>query len=334
MNKKQNVSLKDIAKHLNVSTALVSYVLNGKEKEKRVGKEMTKKIRQAAIDMQYQPNQIARSLRMKESKTIGLILADIANPFFGQLARIIENEATKNGYTVIIGSSDEDNKKSTLLIDTLINRQVDGLIVVPAEGSYEQLKNVIEKQIPLVMVDRCLPGLNASFVVLNNYKASYDATQSLLRKGFRKIAHFAYNTDLNHMQERIRGYQEAMSDHGLSDNEHIHRISLMNINNEMENIFDEFLRKKWDFDALFFATNSLSIVALHVLRQKGIDLSDKKGFIGFDGGDVFDLHNPPLSFVRQPLLDMGKESFYILLDQIKGGTLIQQKMLDPILIER
>ena len=108
----RRVSMKDIADKVGVSIALVSYVLNGQEKEKRVGAEVVKKIREAAKELNYQPNQIARSLRTKTTKTIGLVVADIANPFFGQLARIIENEANNFGYTVIFGSSDEDESVS------------------------------------------------------------------------------------------------------------------------------------------------------------------------------------------------------------------------------
>src|SRR5579859_5365370 len=126
MNKK--VLLKDVAEHLGVSIALVSYVLNNKEKEARVGEEMAKKIRQAAIDLNYQPNYIAKSLQSGKTNTIGLIVADISNPFFSSIARIIEDEAMKQGYVVIFGSSDENAERSMRLIDVFVNRGVDAFI--------------------------------------------------------------------------------------------------------------------------------------------------------------------------------------------------------------
>ena len=125
---KKKVSIKDIAAHVGVSTALVSYVLNNK-KEGRISKEVTAKIKQAAIDLNYQPNQIARSLKAQKTLTIGLIVADIANPYSSQIARIIEDEAQNNGYSVIFGSSDESASRTQDLIMLLLNRQVDGFII-------------------------------------------------------------------------------------------------------------------------------------------------------------------------------------------------------------
>ena len=124
------MSLKDVAQKAGVSTALVSYVLNGKEKEGRVGKEIASKINQIARDLNYQPNHLAKSLRSGKTYTIGLVIADISNPFFANIARIVENEARRLGYTVICGSSDEEADTSWELIKVLISRQVDGLIIV------------------------------------------------------------------------------------------------------------------------------------------------------------------------------------------------------------
>ena len=178
----KRVSLKDIAKRVGVSTALVSYVMNGKGKGNRVSDELAKKIKQVAEELNYQPNEIARSLRNGSTKTIGLIVADIANPFFGQLARYIENEAIKFGYTVIIGSSDEEVEKSELLINTFINRQVDGFIIAPAEGTVEQINTILKKNIPLILLDRYFPEIDTNYVILNNYQSTYDATLHILKK--------------------------------------------------------------------------------------------------------------------------------------------------------
>jgi len=131
----RKVSIKDIARHLGVSTALVSYVLNNKAD--RVGAEMAEKIRQAAIQLNYRPNLIARSLQSGKTNTLGLIVADISNPFFSHIARIIEDEAKRSGYTVIFGSNDESVEKSQALLDAFLNRQVDALIIAPAEFTEE-----------------------------------------------------------------------------------------------------------------------------------------------------------------------------------------------------
>ena len=231
----RRVSLKDIAEKVGVSTALVSYVMNGKEKEKRVGKEVVKKIRDIALELNYQPNQIARSLRKGSTKTIGLIVADIANPFFGNIARVIEDEANRLGYTVIFGSSDENLSKFGSLVNILINRQVDGFIIVPAEGSELQINALLEKRIPLVLTDRYFRNIAANYVVLDNFGATYDATSHLIENGYHKIGMIAYRTNLIHMQERIRGYVEAMKANNLGNEVRIEEVRYNHIRIDVEN---------------------------------------------------------------------------------------------------
>lgn len=330
----RRASLKDIANKVGVSVALVSYVINGQEKEKRVGAEVVKKIREAAEELNYQPNQIARSLRMKSTKTIGLIVADIANPFFGHLARIIENEASRHGYTVIFGSSDEDQFKSESLINTLLNRQVDGFIIVPTEGTIGQIRELASKKIPFVLVDRYFPEVNASHVILDNYRATYDTTVQLIKEGYRNISLFAYELNLIHMKERIRGYREAMQDHKLAENLNLIEIRPEHYREDIGKAMDEITATQKKNKALIFATNALSIYGLYCVKKKSLKIPGDIAFFGFDGGESFDLFEPPLSFVQQPLEDMGKESFNVLLNLINGSNKITQVMLSPSLILR
>lgn len=330
----KRVSLKDIANKVGVSIALVSYVMNGQEKEKRVGKEVVEKIRRAAEELNYQPNQIARSLRMKSTKTIGLIVADIANPFFGQLARIIENEAANFGYTVVFGSSDEDKFKSETLINSLLNRQVDGFIIVPTEGNEVQIRNLLRRKIPLVLVDRHFPEISTNHVVLDNYLASYEATMHMINNGVKNVSLIAYKTSLVHMRERIRGYTEAMISSGLSENLEIEEIRYDFFDEDMESVFTRLLNKIKNPQGLFFATNALSVSGLYCMRKHCLTIPKDIAFMGFDGGDSFDLFNPPLSFVKQPLEEIGKEAFNLLLELINGSTKTSQIMLSPCLIIR
>jgi LacI family transcriptional regulator len=330
----KRVSLKDIASKLGVSIALVSYVLNGQEKEKRVGADLVKKIRLTAEELNYQPNQIARSLRMKSTNTIGLIVADIANPFFGQLARIIENEANNYGYTVFFGSSDENELKSEALINALLNRQVDGFIIVPTVGTVGQIRNLIRKKVPLVLVDRYFPELNTSHVILNNYKATYDATMHLIENGYSRISMIAYKSSLIHMKERIRGYSEAMVSSSLAENVRCAEIRFDHPGEDIENAFNEFVIKDRSSDALIFATCALSVSGLYCIQKNCLKIPRELGFVGFDGGESFDLFNPPLSYVQQPLEEIGKEAFKALLSNIMGSSEISQITLSPKLIIR
>ncbi len=330
----KRVSLKDIAQKVGVSIATVSYVLNGQEKEKRVGSVVIEKIRQAAEELNYQPNQIARSLRMQSTKTIGLIVADIANPFFGHLARIIENEATNHGFTMIIGSSDEDEYKSESLINTLLNRQVDGFIIIPSEGSAKQIQSLVRKKVPIVLVDRYFPEINTSYVVLDNYQAMFDAASHLINRGYRNIVMVAYHSSLIHMKERIRGYTEAMTLNGLTDNISIKEIRFNLGQKDMESVFDEMKLKRENKAALLFATNTLSISGLFSMQKRCLKIPEDIAYIGFDGSECFDIYSPPLTFVQQPLEEMGKESFNVLMNLINGSNKVTRIILSPALIPR
>lgn len=315
----KRVTLKDIAKKVGVSTALVSYVMNGKEKGKRIGEDLVKKIRQTAEDLNYQPNEIARSLRNGSTKTIGLVVADIANPFFSYLARCIENEALKFGYAVIIGSSDEVVEKSELLISTLINRQVDGFIIAPAEGTAYQINNILEKKIPLVLVDRFFPELNTNYIVIDNYQSTYDATSYLIKKGFKKIAFVAYKSSLIHMKERKRGYVEAMQASNLAKNTHIIEVNSSSLRTDIKNACLDILISEKKIDALIFATNLLSIEGLYCVNEKKIKIPDDIGFIGYDGGDCFNLFYSPITYIEQPIEEIAKETVKRLMDYFVNG---------------
>jgi len=330
----KRVSLKDIAEKVGVSTALVSYVINGLEKEKRVGAEVVERIKKAALELNYKPNQIAQSLRTGSTKTIGLIVADIANPFFGNLARVIEDEASRCGYTVIFGSSDEDSNKSASLIDTLLNRQVDGFIIVPAEGTEMQIKTLHRSGIPLVLADRYFTDINTNYVALYNFKASYDAVSHLIENGHKRIGMVAYQSTLIHMQERIRGYLEAMVRYDPKSDIRIEVVRYDKIDADTSNAIDKLTRGEKKVDALIFATNALTISGLYSIKKLNLKVPEELAIIGFDGNAAFDFFSSPITYIEQPIEEIGKEAVRVLVDQINGSTKVSQIKLRHQLIKR
>jgi LacI family transcriptional regulator len=330
----KRVSLKDIATKVGVSTALVSYVMNGLEKEKRVGPDIVKKIREVARELNYKPNHIARSLRKGSTNTIGLIVADIANPFFGQMARIIEDEAARNHYTVIIGSSDENAAKSASLIETLLDRQVDGFIIVPSEGCDQQIETLARRGTPVVLLDRYLPQLNTNYIVLDNFKATYEAVDHFVEKGYERIAMIAYQTSLIHMQERINGYRQAMKDHYLEDFIQVKELSYAHVKEDMEKAMEELLTGDNRPNALLFATSILSVNGLYAIRNYKLKVPDDLAIIGFDENEVYDFFYSPLTSIQQPIEEMAKESVRLLLNQINGNHKTEQIKLKHQLVQR
>lgn len=302
----KKVSIKDIARTLGVSTALVSYVLNNKEKEARVGKEMAQKIRQTAIEMNYQPNQIARSLKSGKTNTIGVIVADISNPFFANIARIIEDEAKKDNYTVIFGSSDENPEKLRNLIDVLLNRQVDGLIIVPTVRSEDQIRNLHRQAAPFVLIDRYFPEIESNYIVTNNYQASYDAVSHLISSGYKRICMVAYKDGPINIHERERGYLEALKDHHLSDAGcFLKEANHANVKQDVERIIQEALKVD-KVDSIFFATNTLATNGLKCVNTFDLKVPSDLGIVTFDEGEAFDFFYSPLTFVKQPGQQIGK----------------------------
>lgn len=317
----RKVLLKDIANKVGVSTALVSYVLNGKEKEARVGKEIAKKIRKVAKDLNYQPNLIARGLKFGKTKTLGLIVADISNPFFSTLARIIENEAKKNGYTVIFGSSDEQLDKSDALISTLLNRQVDGLIITPVEGSEGQIADVQKRGVPLVLIDRGFKEFETNTVVINNRDVTYNAVNLLIRNGYTRIGMVAYDANLTHMKNRVKGYRDALKDHKLKFNPGwLKTVSFENTASDVGGAIHDLLKEgSQQVNALLFATNSISVNALKVLSCLKIKVPEEVGIICFDESDVYDFFYSPVTYIRQDLDAIGKNAVQILISNIEDG---------------
>lgn len=330
----KRVSLKDIAEKVGVSTALVSYVMNGQEKEKRVGADVVERIREAALELNYKPNRIAQSLRTGATKTIGLIVADIANPFFGNIARVIEDEASKHGYIVIIGSTDEDSNKSALLIELLMNRQVDGFIIFPADGTVLQIKALQEKGIPLVLTDRYFSEVTTNYVVLDNYGASYDAVTHLIEKGYRKIGMIAYKSTLIHMQERVRGYTDAMKANNLGNEIRIEEVRFKNVNSDTKKALNKLTGGEKKINALLFATNALTISGLYCIKKLNLKIPEDLAIIGFDGNEAFDFFYAPLTYIAQPIEEMGKEAVRVLVEQINGSNKIAHIKLRHALIKR
>ncbi|MEC5143455.1 substrate-binding domain-containing protein [Chitinophaga sp. 212800010-3] len=332
----KKVSLKDIATAAGVSTALVSYVLTNKEKEARIGEEMAKKIREIARKLNYQPNHIARSLKSGRSFTIGLIVADISNPFFANIARTIEDEAKKNNYTVIFGSSDENVDKSQDLINVLINRQVDGLIITPTEGSEKQILQLQEQRVPFVMIDRFFPGLPGSYIGVNNCEAAFNAVSHLIKAGRRRIGMVAYKTSLHHITERIRGYQEGLEQHDVqAPASLLKKARYSHLKEDIQLAIDQLLKGKKPADAIFFATNSLALEGLKYINQLGIRIPEELAVITFDEGEALDLFYSPVTFVKQPILEMGKSAVRVLLNQIKDHTTTTEHIcIDTTLVVR
>ena len=332
-NTRNRISLKDIANRAGVSTSLVSFVLNGKQKQHRIKDEVAQRIKEIAKELNYKPNAAAKSLRNGRSRTIGVVVSDISNPFFAHLARHIEASAERHGYSVHFASSDESAQRTAVLVDNMLNKGVDCIVLVHCEGSDATVKELMDKNIPLVLLDRYIPGINTNYVCLNNRQAAYDATCHLIDEGFRRIGMIAYGVQLKHMTDRIEGYRTAMTDRGLEAEISIEYADHASMQKSCETAIRKVLER--NTEALVLATNTIAVECLYIIRKRGIIVPDQLGIVGFDGGNAFEFFYSPLSYIQQPLEMMAQKAVEILVEQLDSSdSFMQHVETEGILVKR
>lgn len=329
---KRKVSLKDIAQKMGVSTALVSYVLNNKKTE-RINKEVAKKIKETALALNYQTNHIARSLKTNKTLTIGLIVSNISNSFSATLARIIEDEAEKNNYTVLFGSSDENAQKSLKLINILLNHQVDGLIFAPSEDAAAQINYLLQTDVPFVLIDRYFPDIDCSHVAIDNFKASFAITQHLINTGRKRIGIINFNSKLFNLQERTRGYKAALKQNKLAVKKSwVKEVSHQHTNEDVIKAINELLNLPEPVDALLFASNTLSISGLKYINTLPVKVPKALSIASFDESEAAQLFYAPVTHIKQPLEEMGQLATKILLERIEGNKKFTKLDMDAALV--
>lgn len=335
----KKTSLNDIAKQLGVSKTLVSLVLNGKGREHRISEEICKKVLALAEELNYKPNQIAKGLRTGKTNTIGLIIADIANPFFGKLGREIEKEAASLGYRVMFCSSDENAENSANQIEMLQQGQVDGFIIAPPAGSENQILSLKRSKTPFVLIDRNFPDIETNYIVVDNVQASYDAVNHLIKKGYRKIACVTLNVHLNNMNQRVLGYKQALIDNNIQVDEEL--IKMMPFSHEKDELVDAVKElepgNKSRVDAVFFATSKLGIMGIETIHSMGLIIPNDIAVVSFDDPDAYKISQPPISAIAQPLKEIGQESVKILFELMKNKksvTDVKKIVLKAIFIPR
>ena len=320
--KDQRVTVKDIAREAGVSTALVSFVMCNEYSggSYRVSPETTKRILDVAKELDYHPNTAAKSLKSGRFNTIGVIISDISNPFFSEIARLIENGAYKRDYTVLFGSTDESSDKLCQLVDVFISKGVDGIIIVPCDGSDSYILQMESKKIPVVLIDRTIPGTRFPSVTLDNAAAARIMTSTLIGKGYRHIEMVSYTMRTSNIKDRESGYASAMADAGLGEFTRINTVEYTSYMDQVENIMNE--ADERGVEAFVFATNNLATRGMLSIYRRSHGNVDAGG-IGiacFDKADIADVYPDGLVYATQPLSMFAGNALDILFGQIDGDT--------------
>lgn len=330
---RKKVSLKDIAKQSGTSTALVSYVLNGKLTDK-INPATSHRIKQLAQQLNYYPNQVAKSLKNSKTLMLGLIVADISNLYSSTIARVIEDAARVHGYNVLFSSADENPEKFSELVQVYMNRQVDGIILACPKDVEQKLQYLEEQRIPFVMIDRYFPDLKGmNSVTINNYKASYNVVTHLIKKGYKNPAMITLSSKLHHLQDRVSGFEDAVIRLLNQEKAKVVAVEENMLAEEMESVIIKLCKDKSAIDALYFSTNKIAIEGLSVLVRHCIAVPEEVAVVCFDEVDAYKLFHKSITHVKQPLDKIGSKVVELVLDRINNSADAQQIVLDAILIE-
>ena len=309
--------MQTIADAVGVARSTVSFVLNGKEKEGRISDEIALKVRTTAQSMNYQVNELARSLRTGVTYTVALIIDDISDLFFATLAYHLQKYAETKGYALIVVSTGENQERLTPIFNMLRNRQVDGVIMVPIANIEEGKIEQINPGIPMVFVDRYFKTLKTSQVRINNYDVSKMATQLLIGKGCKRIIFITYRESLMHLQDRRQGYVDALLFHQLYDESLVCEVDYATRQEEIV----AFLKKNFSpgntIDGVFISTGGLSSIVIRCMVSMNIRLQTDVEVIAFGRVDV--AVGASIPYIKQPLEKMCKHSFDILMNRIKSS---------------
>lgn len=322
---KKNISIKDIAGDLNVSITTVSFVLNGKAKEKHISKKVTERILDYVEKVNYKPNQAAQSLRTGKSKMLVFMVEDISNLFFANLARIIEDIANDSGYNIIYCSNENKDEKSSKLIGLLKNRNVDGFIIVPSPGIKNLIGELINENFPVILLDRYFLDFECNSVVIDYHQATFSATSHLVANNFKNIAFITTDSDQMQILCSLSGYENAIADSGLIS--HTLKIPHQGPHHKLKDSIKDFINNTKNTDAIFFATSDLARAGLELFKEMNIDLWNNLEIVIFDDNYFFEIYDPTITSIIMPLKAIGDNLMELMLKILNGQKNITEKIV-------
>lgn len=318
------ITIKDIAALAGVSKTTVSKIINNKDDS--ISKPTRDKVLKIMKEQNYMPNKLAQSLVTKRTKTIGLLIPDIRNPFFTDISRGAEDFARKEGYNIIFCSTDEDYEREAECVSMLCEKMIDGIIFTPSSVTSHEENRYNDLDIPMVLVDKNIESSNAKGIVkVDNKNGTYEATKHLIKQGHKDILYLSGPLKNDISKERLQGYIRALEKNNLSV--------------KKENIVEGKYRYEWAYNfiknleeikctAICCANDLMAIGAIQALREKKFKIPEDISIVGFDDIETAKLIDPSLTTIRQPAYEMGAKASEILINSLQNkdkesvGTII------------
>jgi LacI family transcriptional regulator len=320
-----SVTLRDIAKALNLSISTISKALNDSHE---IGMDTKQKVLDYAKKHHYSPNRMAKGLKEGKSRSIGVVVCSLDNNVIAQMLDGIHKVTTDKAYQIIIMQSKESQQQESACIELLYAGGVDGILISPACETidFSYLISLQKAGLPVVLFDRLIDQIDTHKVGANNFQGAYDATMHLIKNGYRNIAHLNTNTILNIATERLNGYKQALADSGIAYRADLLRscdyTDAAKLNEDLEEALKYYMALPDKPDAIFTATDQISTRCLVLLNKLGYKIPEDVAIIGFTNTELADALSPALSTVHQPAFEIGQ------LAADKLISLIEKKNLD------
>jgi len=321
----------DIAKEAGVSIATVSKVIN---QTGRISDKTRKRVQDVMKRIDYQPSVVASALTKKRTYTLGLLIPDIANPFFAEVARSIEDHAQLMGYSLVICSTDNDPSKEERYVNVLRQKSADGIMIATGDRNDALMKQLLKLKVPIAVIAREMPALAVDTVLVDDYLGGYLAASHLIELGHRSIAAIAEDLSVMSSRERVRGYRQALEEHGIAFDESLVAVSPFHVEGGKKTALN-LLGRPNPPSAVFACNDLLAIGVVQAARERGLSVPRDLSVVGFDNTIIATIIDPPLTTVAQPVQEMGSQIVQLISQEIDGNKSSKQRIvLLPELVVR
>lgn len=315
--REKKLSITDIARQLGTSATTVSFVINGKGKEKNISTALIEKIENLVSELNYQPNALAKSFRTGKTMTIGFIVDEISQPFFSGIARFIDEKASAYGYNILFSSTKNSKKKGSEVLQVFNERCVDAFIIALPNGLEKELEQIIATDVPVVLFDRYVPALESDYVLIDNENSVKEATKHLIANGCKNIGFVTIETDQMQMLDRTIGYEKAIEESGFKP--YLKKIDYQNKAQSVQDIA-AFLQNNSELDAIIFACNYLSMDGLDAIALTNLKIGEDICMVSFDDLEVLRYFKPSITAVAQPLEKIADKIIEILMYRLRNNA--------------
>jgi len=317
------ITLKMVAEKAEVSVNTASRAINNKPD---INLETKKRVLQIAKELGYIRNAAAVALRTKKTGTIGVVIADNRNPFYAEVLNGMEEAAREKNYHIILANTQRDYRKEEDAINLLLAKRVDGLLITPVQDKDDDVKNLIDANIPFVVVGRDFKNIEVDAIYNDEVKGGFLATEYLIKKGHKRIAlidGFLYKSPA---KGRLEGYKKALRKYRIPLDESLISVGDINIEDGYERT-KQMLEKNLDFTAIFAYNDMMAFGAMQAIKEKGLRIPEDIGLVGYDDIPFSSLISPALTTIRLKKQELGAESVKLLLSRINGNRKKTKKVM-------